>query len=107
VTEPRPFLPDWTVHPGAFLDEMLDLRGMTPERLAEAAGLPLETVNGLLDGTAPVDAGIAASLGTAFDADPEFWLGSQSRYDADIERGVVSVLTGRGRSTPQELANTP
>lgn len=90
----HPFEPNWTVHPGSMLAELLDMNGMTPERLAEDAGIALETVGGILDGTASIDGQAAVKLGSVF-ATPQVWLNYQAGFDADIARGVTSVLYGR------------
>ena len=99
VNDDRPFEPDWTVHPGVCLDELLDLRGWTAAGLAQAAGMALEVVDGILDGTVPVDEGAARKFSLVFAVSSQFWRNYQANYDADIARGVTTVVTARRRKS--------
>lgn len=50
------FEPDWTLHPGVSLREILNDRGISEAELAARTGLAAETITGILGYTVTVDA---------------------------------------------------
>lgn len=95
----RPFEPDWTMHPGVILRELLQDRGMNGNELAVASGLDPDTVTGLLDFATPVSEEIAAGLSSAFGMSAQFWLNAQRLY----EEGARLRRNGRERRLPVRL----
>jgi addiction module HigA family antidote len=98
----RPFEPDWTLHPGVCLREILDDRGITPERFAADASLDPVTVGEILAFTAPVTAYVAQRLETALGGPSAgFWLNYQANYERGLARGAkdVSREDGDGEHT--------
>lgn len=92
----RPFEPDWTLHPGVALREILGERGISEADLADAARLGPETVAGLLNFTVPVDGLIAQQLEAALGAPPaQFWLNYQANYERDLARDAKDVSRER------------
>jgi plasmid maintenance system antidote protein VapI len=102
----QPLVPDWTVHPGAFIEKLLDSRDITEHEFAMGTGLARERIAAILDGTAGIDEDAAGRIGWIFPP-ASSWLDYQAGYDADIARGVTSVLTGRGQRHPDELQPAP
>lgn len=85
----RPFLPDWTLHPGVILRRVLEGRGITEAGLADLSRLGPETVAGVLGGTMAVDGLIAQRLEEALGRPgAQFWLNFQAGYEADLARGA-------------------
>jgi plasmid maintenance system antidote protein VapI len=91
----KPFEPDWTVAPGEMLAEVLEDRGLSPFGLAGPGdpllavfGENLEAVRGILAGSLPVTAEIAAELERALRPAPpaRFWLNAEKIYQADLIR---------------------
>jgi plasmid maintenance system antidote protein VapI len=87
----RPFEPAWTLRPGVLLVNAFTERGMTAETFAESSGLTCQTVVGLIDGTARVNAGIAEAIAAALGTSANMWLNAQDIYDSDIARGAQDV----------------
>lgn len=91
------FEPDWTLHPGVALAELLDERGITAAELAGRAQLGPETVAGLLNFIVPVDSVIAGCLEKALSSpSARFWLNYQGNYDADQARDAEDVSRDSG-----------
>jgi len=89
----KPFEPDWTVAPGEMLAEVLEDRGLSPFGLAGPGdpllavfGENLEAVRGILAGSLPVTAEIAAELERALRPAPpaRFWLNAEKIYQDDL-----------------------
>jgi len=102
----RPFEPDWTVHPGKFLAELLDLHSMTAAGLAQRTSIAPGAIAAILDGTTAITGDTACALSQVF-PDTKQWLAYQAGYDADIARGVTSVLTARGLQHQKSPARCP
>jgi plasmid maintenance system antidote protein VapI len=85
----RPFLPDWTLHPGVALRAVLRHREISEADLADRARLGPETIGGILGGTMAVDGLIAQRLEEALGRPgAQFWLNFQAGYEADLARGA-------------------
>jgi plasmid maintenance system antidote protein VapI len=91
----KPWEADWTVPPGEMLQELLEERGLSPfgpagpeDPLLAVFGEGLETVRGILAGSLPVTAEIAAELERALCPAPpaRFWLNAEKIYQADLVR---------------------
>lgn len=96
--EIREFRPDWTVHPGVFLRRILSDRHLKPEDLClSPARMHLDVVQGIIDGTRPVDQDAAVRLANGTGVPSSFWLDAQTGYDADLARGVSA-----GHASPAE-----
>lgn len=93
----RPFVPDWTISPGALLvAEAVKARGWTPDDLAERSGLDAATVQGVLAGSARIDGPVAEGLARAIGTSAEMWLNAQRIYDAAILRGATDTSEEHG-----------
>ncbi len=72
------------VHPGEFLQEILEDLHLTQTALADALGVSPMRVSHVLKGTRPVTAELALRLGRAFGQTPQYWLNLQTCYDLKI-----------------------
>lgn len=88
------FTPNYSVHPGETLQEILAIRGITQAELATRIGRPLKTVNEIAKGKASLTAETALQLERALDLPAELWnaleahhqlLLAQQRESARIE----------------------
>jgi plasmid maintenance system antidote protein VapI len=82
---PRPFLPDWTLSPGAILSEELKARGITADSVAFSTGID---AIGVLDATVPVDETIAGKLYAMLGISAQFWLNAERIYREALARGA-------------------
>ena len=81
------------IHPGAFLREILDDRGMSQARFARAVGVAPMRISHLMKGTRPVTAELALLFGRALGQSPQYWLNLQTVYDLKIaERAMRARL---------------
>ena len=78
----KKLVPKYIVRPGEILDEEIQARGFTPEYLLNTFGLPIQTLDALIQNRISISPEIAVILGKAFDQSPEFWLNLQTRYTA-------------------------
>ena len=66
--------------PGEMLrEEFLKPRNTTQSELAKALGVPLQTINLIVNGKRGITAKTARLLGEHFDMSPEFWMNLQAR----------------------------
>ncbi|MHB1201117.1 MAG: HigA family addiction module antitoxin [Polaromonas sp.] len=72
------------VHPGEFLQEILDELGLTQVAFADAIGVSPMRVSHLLKGQRPVTAELALRLGLALSQTPQYWLNLQAAYDLKV-----------------------
>jgi HTH-type transcriptional regulator/antitoxin HigA len=75
------FRPDYAVPLGESLLELLELRGVSWTELAEQAGLPLETLEGIRNGNTPVTAEIARRLEQVILVPARFWESLRRHYE--------------------------
>ena len=77
------------IHPGEFLREILDERGLTQAAFAEAIGISPMRVSHLLKGDRPITAELALRLGRALGQAPQYWLNLQTAYDLKITQAAM------------------
>ena len=76
-----PYRPEYAVPPGwLLLKDYLDAWDFTPEEFARRHSLATELVEGVLAGSTPLDAGLAAILEQEFDLEVSFWLDIEADY---------------------------
>ncbi|MGK2964594.1 MAG: HigA family addiction module antitoxin [Tepidiformaceae bacterium] len=77
---------DLAIHPGAFLAEEIDARGITQQELASQMHRTLPAVRELLRGRRRITAETALTLETALGLDAKYWMDLQSVYDLTVAR---------------------
>jgi addiction module HigA family antidote len=77
------------VHPGRFLEELLQELSVSQAQLAHAIGVSAMRVSHLVKGKRPVTAEMAFQLSSFFGQSPQYWLNLQSRYDLDCAQDVM------------------
>ena len=76
------FHPDYAVHPGKYLDELLECVRMEQAELAVRAGITPKHLSNIVNGKASVTAKTAVALEHVFpDRPARYWLGLQEAYD--------------------------
>lgn len=78
---PSEFTPDWSVHPGIVLREVLEARGIRQSELAERTGLTPKHVNQIVTGNIGISGDVAVLLERALSISAQFW----TRADADYQ----------------------
>lgn len=72
------------IHPGEFLQEILEELGLTQAAFAAAIGVSPMRVSHLLKGQRPVTAELALRMGRALGQTPQYWLNLQAAYDLKV-----------------------
>ncbi|WP_394777875.1 HigA family addiction module antitoxin [Undibacterium sp.] len=77
------------IRPGKILlDDFLIPLTRPKEQVAQATGLGMETIDGILDGKADITADIGAALDLHFGVESGFWLRVQCDYDQAIKAAL-------------------
>ena len=73
--------PDWSRHPGEFLADVLEARGLRQSELAERTGLSAKHVNQLVGKSVGISSDIAVLLERALNVSAATWMHAQSDWE--------------------------
>ncbi len=85
-----PYQPDYATPPGYVLEDHLETRGLTPAEFARRCSLSCELIEGVIDGSAPIDADLAAILGQEFSLAASVWLNMEAIYRRRLEQEAAA-----------------
>jgi len=81
------------IHPGEFLREILEEKGISQAQFARAVGVAPMRISHIVKGTRAVSAEMALLFGRAFAQSPQYWLNLQAAYDLKLaERAIGERL---------------
>ena len=81
------------IHPGEFLREILEERGVSQAQFARAIGVSPMRISHVAKGTRPVTAELALLFGRALGQSPQYWLNLQATFDLkQAERTIGARL---------------
>ena len=80
------------LHPGIFLEEILDELEISHEKLAAAIEVPTKSVTAIINGQMPFTGDMAIRIGKALWMSPETWMNLQKMYE--LEAAKISTDTG-------------
>ena len=81
------------IHPGEFLREILEERGVSQAWFARAIGVAPMRISHIVKGARPVTAELALLFGKAFGQTPQYWLNLQAAHDLKLaQRAIGSRL---------------
>jgi addiction module HigA family antidote len=86
--------PDRSVHPGAFLAQHLEARGLSQMELAEMAGLSLKLVSGIISGSRAISARTAVRLERVLGVETSVWHLLQARWNLGKVATAISGTQG-------------
>jgi len=78
--------PDYTVHPGQYLEEVLESRGIGKTEFAARCGLSLKTVSQIVHGKASFSPDVALRFQSVIGVSAEIWLGLLSSHQLHESR---------------------
>ena len=81
-----PYQPDYATPPGYVLEDHLEARGLTPAKFARQYSISPELIEGVIDGSAPIDADLAAIFGREFNLAASVWLNMEAIYRRRLEQ---------------------
>ncbi|RLC20701.1 MAG: addiction module antidote protein, HigA family [Deltaproteobacteria bacterium] len=85
-TETNAYQPDYAIHPGEILEEILEARGIKKTVLADRCGIALKTVSQIINGKASISPGIAIRLERAVGISASLWSNLNSDYELFVAR---------------------
>jgi addiction module HigA family antidote len=77
------------IHPGEFLREILEGRGVSQAQFSRAIGMSPMRISHVIKGTRPVTAELALLFGKAFGQTPQYWLNLQAAYDLKLAQRAM------------------
>lgn len=89
------FQPDWAVHPGEILRELLEDLRLSVRVAATATGIGEEALTAVLKGRAPITEDIARRL-AVLPVSGRLWLNLQRDHDASLARGAEALRRQEG-----------
>ncbi len=92
--DPEEFEPDWSMHPGAVLRQVMEHRGIRQSELAERTGLTAKHVNQIVTEGIGISGDVALLLERALGFNAQFW----TRADAD-HQAYVSTQKAKDKLT--------
>jgi HTH-type transcriptional regulator/antitoxin HigA len=78
-------------HPGEFLLEEIEERGLKKTEFAKSIGLLPSNLSELFKGKRNINARIAVRLEKSLNISAEYWIGLQTTYDLNIARELEHV----------------
>jgi addiction module HigA family antidote len=79
------------IHPGSFLREILQERGVSQARFARAIGVAPMRVSHVIHGARPVTAELALLFPKALGQAPQYWLNLQASYDLKLAEKQIGA----------------
>ena len=79
------------IHPGIFLEEILNELEISHDKLAAAIEAPTESINAIVNGLSPITGDMAMRIGKALWMSPETWMNLQKMYE--LEKAKISTDT--------------
>jgi len=90
--------PDIAIHPGEYLAEEIETRGLTQKELAKKMGRPLNAINEIINGKKAITAETALELEEVMPEIPaRFWLNLETDYQ--LTQALIKKQN-KGSSTP-------
>ena len=74
------------IHPGSFLKEELEERGILPAHLAEAIAVPKNRISEILNGKRGITGDTALRLGHYFGTGEKVWMNLQGDFELALAR---------------------
>jgi addiction module HigA family antidote len=79
------------IHPGIFLREILEERGVSQARFARAVGVAPMRISHVINGSRPVTAELALLFSKALGQSPQYWLNLQATYDLKVAEKQIGT----------------
>ncbi len=87
-----PFEPDYAVPPGASLEEMMHVMGMTQRDLAERTSLSVQTLNRIFKGEQPITFETANRLELVTGSPASFWNRLEAQYREQLAKAEQATM---------------
>lgn len=77
--------PDFIIHPGETLQEIMEENNMTQKELAIRTGMTEKHISTVVNGLKPISVAFAKKLEYVFEIEDSFWINLQSNYDRELQ----------------------
>lgn len=84
---------DLAIHPGEFIADEIEARGLSQRELARRMGRPYQSLNLIIRGRKGLTAETALDLERALGVSAQTWLNLQTAYDLTVARRRLSPAT--------------
>ena len=88
-------LPPYPMHPGPWLLEEIEVRGLTLEWLSERTGRPLQEILDVVEERVLIDEDFAQDLEQALGTDARTWVNASKLYLLTVERDEREAALAR------------
>jgi addiction module HigA family antidote len=88
---PEEFTPDWSVHPGEFLRQVLEQRGIRQSELAERTGLTAKHINQIVTKNIGISGEVAVLLERVLAIDATWWTRVDAEYQAYLGKQKARI----------------
>lgn len=78
--------PSHAIHPGTYLAEEIEARGMTQAELAQRTGSPVQAISRVVRGREAISVSTALHLEQVLGTPARVWLNLQSMYEIALDR---------------------
>jgi HTH-type transcriptional regulator / antitoxin HigA len=85
------YKPDYAVHPGEYLEEVLEARGLKKGELAERLGISFKHLSQVVNRQAPLSAALSVQLEQVLGVSAEIWNNLNADYELFQERARVKA----------------
>jgi HTH-type transcriptional regulator/antitoxin HigA len=94
--EKAAYAPDYAIHPGEYLEEVLEARGLKKRELAERLGISFKHLSQIVNKQAPMSAAIALQLERVLGISADIWYTLNADYELLQERQRAdAAIAGR------------
>ena len=76
--------PEYSAPPGYVLQDHIEAKGLSLAEFARRHSLPEELIAGVIKGSVPIDADLAALFGREFSLGADVWLRMEARYRREL-----------------------
>lgn len=105
MTKVYEFRPDYAIHPGEYIAELLEVNGMKQTELALRLGITPKHLSNIINGKVQITPEMAKSLQNVFNYPAGYWLSLQAAYDiANHEKALIEKYHQREKEYSDWLA---
>jgi addiction module HigA family antidote len=94
-----PYNPDYAVPPGETVREVIETFGMTQSEFTVRLGSPVQTLNRIFTGEAPITNETSNRLETLTGTPASFWNKLESNYRGQLAKSADGDLSHKGTET--------
>lgn len=83
------FNPDYAVHPGQLLSEILESRGISRYSFSRKSEITCRTLDDFINGKVSIDSASAEKIGGLLGVHKSIWINMQKNYDDFVDKNTT------------------